>query len=133
MNASSLAELRACALATLVSDPGQMSTFERVFALLFGGPDPLRDLPLPTAPAIQRPDENSSPPAARTHRITTAGWPGCRSADTGSAVPPASPDEPLAEAPAVHRVAWPPNSCAAVTSLSCQPPSCATWSRSCAR
>ena len=56
MNARTVAELRACALATLVSDPGQMSTFERVFGLLFGGlggPDPFRDLPLPTAPAVQ--------------------------------------------------------------------------------
>ena len=49
MNAASLAELRVCALATLVSDPSQMTTFERVFALLFGGPDPFRDLPLPAA------------------------------------------------------------------------------------
>ena len=105
MNASSLAELRACALATLVSDPGQMSTFERVFALLFGGPDPLRDLPLPTAPAIQRPDENSSPPAARTSSDHDGRLAGMQVSDTGSAVPPASPDEPLAEAPAVHRVA----------------------------
>ena len=40
MNARSVAELRACALATLVSDPSQVTTFERVFALLFGGPDP---------------------------------------------------------------------------------------------
>ena len=105
MNASSLAELRACALATLVSDPGQMSTFERVFALLFGGPDPLRDLPLPTAPAVQRPDENSSPPAARTSSDHDGRLAGLQVSDTGSAVPPASPDEPLAEAPAVHRVA----------------------------
>jgi uncharacterized protein len=105
MNASSLAELRACALATLVSDPGQMSTFERVFALLFGGPDPLRDLPLPTAPAVQRPDENSGPPAARTSSDHHGRLAGMQVSDTGSAVPPASPDEPLAEAPAVHRVA----------------------------
>ena len=105
MNASSLAELRACALATLVSDPGQMSTFERVFALLFGGPGPLRDLPLPTAPAVQRPDENSGPPAARTSSDHDGRLAGMQVSDTGSAVPPASPDEPLAEAPAVHRVA----------------------------
>ena len=105
MNARTVAELRACALATLVSDPGQMSTFERVFALLFGGPDPLRDLPLPTAPAVQRPEENSSPPAARTSSDHDGWLAGMQVTDTGSAAPPASPDEPLAEAPAVHRVA----------------------------
>ena len=36
MRASTVAELHACALATLVSDPGQIETFERVFAALFG-------------------------------------------------------------------------------------------------
>jgi uncharacterized protein len=43
MGATSLAELRACALATMVSDPGQMSTFDRVFVALFGGPSPFRN------------------------------------------------------------------------------------------
>ena len=44
----------------------------------------------------------------RPARIQTDydGWlAGMQVSDTGSAVPPASPDEPLAEAPAVHRVA----------------------------
>ena len=36
MNARSLDDLHACALATLVSDPGQVAVFERVFALLVG-------------------------------------------------------------------------------------------------
>jgi uncharacterized protein len=40
MNASSLAELRACALATVVSDPSQMATFDHVFAAIFGGGAP---------------------------------------------------------------------------------------------
>ena len=105
MNARTVAELRACALATLVSDPGQMSTFERVFALLFGGPDPFRDLPLPTAPAAQRHEENSSPPAARTSSDYDGWLAGMQVSDAGSDAPPASPDEPLAEAPAVRRVA----------------------------
>ena len=108
MNARTVAELRACALATLVSDPGQMSTFERVFALLFGpgGPDPFRDLPLPTAPAAQRQEENSGAPPAARIQADYDGWlAGMQVSDTGSAVPPASPDEPLADAPAVQRVA----------------------------
>ena len=49
MGATTVAELRACALATMVSDPGQMSTFDRVFAAVFGGPSPFRDLNLPAA------------------------------------------------------------------------------------
>jgi uncharacterized protein with von Willebrand factor type A (vWA) domain len=36
MRASTIAELHACALATIVSDPSQIDTFERVFAELFG-------------------------------------------------------------------------------------------------
>jgi hypothetical protein len=36
MNTDSLDDLHACALATMVSDPGQVPTFERVFALLVG-------------------------------------------------------------------------------------------------
>ena len=106
MNARTVAELRACALATLVSDPGQMSTFERIFALLFGGPNPLRDLPLPTAPAQQRPEESTSPPPdARIQSDHDGLLAGMQVTDTGSAAPPASPDEPAADAPDVYRVA----------------------------
>ena len=36
MEASTIAELHACALATMVSDPSQVDTFERVFAEMFG-------------------------------------------------------------------------------------------------
>src|SRR5277367_5172307 len=35
-HARTLDDLHACALATLVSDPGQVPTFEQVFALLIG-------------------------------------------------------------------------------------------------
>jgi uncharacterized protein len=103
MNATSIAELRVCALATLVSDPSQMTTFERIFSLLFGGPDPFRDLPLPAAPEVQPHEESSGPPATQTSdqdgRLT-----GMQVTDTGSAAPPGE-DEPLSDAPAVHRVA----------------------------
>jgi uncharacterized protein len=104
MGASSVAELRACALATLVSDPGQVSTFDRVFAMLFGGSSPVKDLPLPTEPALQRPDQEGGPPPATRTQVDHAGWlAGTQVADTGSAA--ADDDEPLAEAPAVRRVA----------------------------
>ena len=105
MNAASLAELRVCALATLVSDPSQMTTFERVFALLFGGPDPFRDLPLPAAPEFGGHEENSGPPpATRTQSDLDGLLPGMQVTDTGSAAPPGE-DGPLSDAPAVHRVA----------------------------
>jgi uncharacterized protein len=105
MNARTIPELRACALATLVSDPSQMTTFERVFALLFGGPSPFRDLPAPTVPDARRDEDSSGPPATRTSSDNDGWLAGMQVSDTGSAAPPASPDEPLADAPAVHRVA----------------------------
>src|ERR1700757_5471077 len=40
MGASSIAELHACALATMVSDPSQVDTFERIFAEMFGAATP---------------------------------------------------------------------------------------------
>jgi uncharacterized protein with von Willebrand factor type A (vWA) domain len=104
MGARSVAELRACALATLVSDPGQVSTFDRVFALLFGGPSPFRDLPLPAEPAFQRHDEDSGPPPAARTQANQGGWPsGTHVADTGSAA--ANGDDAISGAPAVRRVA----------------------------
>jgi uncharacterized protein len=105
MNATSVAELHVCALATLVSDPSQVTTFERVFSLLFGGPDPFKDLPLPSMADAERHEESSGPPPTQAPSDHD-GWPGgMQVTDTGSAAPPASPDEPLADAPAVHRVA----------------------------
>jgi uncharacterized protein len=104
MNARSVAELRACALATLVSDPSQVTTFEQVFALLFGGPNPLRDLPLPTMADAPRREESSGPPPSAPVPSDYEGWlAGSQVADTGSPAPP--DDAPLADAPAVHRAA----------------------------
>ena len=62
MGATTVAELRACALATMVSDPGQMPTFDRVFAAVFGGPSPFRHLNLPNAArSYERPEADGSP------------------------------------------------------------------------
>ena len=76
MGATSLAELRACALATMVSDPSQMPVFDRVFAALFGGPSPFRNLPMPAAPpSFKRAESDGSPqPSGRNHGTSpTAG------------------------------------------------------------
>jgi uncharacterized protein len=104
MGARSIAELRSCALATLVSDPRQMSTFERVFAALFGTPAPLRDL-LSSAELAGRSEDPSdaAPPPAPRHQGDPGRWPsGMHISDTGSA---AGDDDPLSELPAVNRVA----------------------------
>jgi len=105
MGATSLAELRACALATMVSDPGQMATFDRVFAALFGGPSPFRNLQAPTAPAAyQRPDSEGGPQPASRAQGQPPGLPsGLRVSDVQPAG--AHGEEPPVEGPAVHRVA----------------------------
>jgi uncharacterized protein len=73
MGTRSVAELHACALATLVSDPSQVTTFERVFAALFGGPSPFPDHL--ADPALQRGDQRDEPlPSARTQE-GSGGWP----------------------------------------------------------
>jgi uncharacterized protein with von Willebrand factor type A (vWA) domain len=105
MDATSLAELRACALATMVSDPGQMPVFEQVFAALFGGPSPFRNLPpLPTPQSFQRAESDGSPPPSGPSLGDPGGLPdGLRLSDAEPSA--ADGDEPLAEGPAVRRVA----------------------------
>jgi len=107
MGAITVADLRACALATMVSDPSQMPTFDRVFSAVFGGPSPFRHLNLPTAPrSYQRPESDGAPQPQPQGLSETN--PGDLSASlrVSDAVPAAADsDEPLAEGPAVHRVA----------------------------
>ena len=71
MNASSLAELRACALATMVSDPSQLPTFDRVFAAIFGGPSPYGAQLPPVQPAFPRPGSDGTSASSPTE---TGGW-----------------------------------------------------------
>jgi uncharacterized protein len=107
MGATSLADLRACALATMVSDPGQMATFDRVFAAIFGGPSPFRNLPpLPTPQSFRRPDADRGPSpdgssSADLDDLTS----GLQMIEGG---PPSGDDgdgEDLPEGPALRRVA----------------------------
>src|SRR5690348_367818 len=106
MGATSLAELRACALATMVSDPSQMPVFDRVFAALFGGPSPFRNLPMPAAPQrFQRAESDGNPAPSGL----SPGDPGGARPD-GLRLSDAEPssadgDEPVAEGPAMRRVA----------------------------
>jgi uncharacterized protein len=104
MGATSVAELRACALATMVSDPGQMTTFDRVFAALFGTPSPVRDLMPPVQPAFPRAEPDGGPEPDAQSQGDPDGWSaGMHVSASGAAADDA--DEPLAEAPAVRHVA----------------------------
>ncbi len=104
MNATSLAELRACALATMVSDPGQMPVFDRVFAAVFGGPPPSGNQLPPVQPSFPRPDADRGPSADGSSAGDPGGLTlGLQMAEAG----PPSEDggEDLPEAPALRRVA----------------------------
>jgi hypothetical protein len=122
MRATTLAELHACALATMVSGPAQVDVFERVFNELFGaagpggpaGPRP----PEVTAPqpnmvvdSAERADASAdgSDPAAGGEELP-AGLPGLDEALAAAEVSegPADPDaaaDPDEARPAVRRVA----------------------------
>ena len=102
MNVRTITELRACALATLVSDPGQMTTFDRVWSMLFGTPAPLQEL-LASADVPARPaDQDGGPPAP--HPGDPGRWSsGLYVSATGSSEP--NGDDALSELPAVNRVA----------------------------
>ena len=103
MEVSSLAELRACALATLVSDPGQMGVFDRVFAALFGAPSPLAGLPQ-ADPGYQPADPGSGPSPAARSQGDPGRWPsGVHVSDGASAA--ADGEQPPADAAAIRRVA----------------------------
>ncbi len=104
MGVTSVAELRACALATMVSDPGQMSTFDRVFAALFGAPSPLAGLPSPADPGYQPADPGRGPSPPARPQGDPGQWPsGVHVSDGATATPDG--DEPPADAAAIRRVA----------------------------
>jgi uncharacterized protein len=88
----------------MVSDPGQMITFDRVFAALFGTPSPVRDLMPPVQPAFPRAEQDGGPQPNPQSPGDPDGWSaGMQVSASGSAADDA--DEPLAEAPAVRHVA----------------------------
>jgi uncharacterized protein len=104
MNATSLPELRACALATMVSDPAQMPVFDRVFAAVFGGPSPFGNQLPPVQPSFPRPDADRGPPVGGS----SAGGPGDLTSGLQmvEAGPPSGDGgEDLPETPALRRVA----------------------------
>jgi uncharacterized protein len=59
MDARTIGDVHACALATMVSDPGQVPTFERVFAALFGDRPPIPEPPGPASQVERKQSEHS--------------------------------------------------------------------------
>jgi len=113
MRASTLAELHACAMATMVADPSQIEAFERVFAELFY-PDAMPRRPPVVAPRqgmsidadSAAPEDETSQDSARSRDVPTI------QRDVPVPVEPSAdePGEPgdsqdLAEVPVVRRVA----------------------------
>jgi uncharacterized protein with von Willebrand factor type A (vWA) domain len=106
MGATTIAELHACALATMVSDPSQVDTFERVFAEMFGSGAPGQPaVAAPrqgmTAEPAETPSGADSPPVPGSGELP----PVLRQVDASSSSSSAEPDEDMPEVPAVRRVA----------------------------
>jgi uncharacterized protein len=106
MGATTIAELHACALATMVSDPSQVDTFERVFAELFGAGAPGQPaVAAPqqgmTAEPAETPSGTDSPPVPGSGELP----PVLQQVDASASSSSAEPDEDMPEAPAIRRVA----------------------------
>ena len=108
MGATSLADVHACALATMVADPSQIDTFERVFASMFSVPAPMPGRPSPTVMAPQQgmsPDPSADPaPSSSSSAGTDVPLLREVSADADGGSDSSSDDE-MADVPAVRRVA----------------------------
>jgi hypothetical protein len=105
MKAQSLAELRACALATMVSDPGQLLIFDRVFAALFGSPSPLSAL-LSTVPsASPRPGAIGPSASPAPSSADAGGWTSVMQSAEADSQSSGGISDDLAEGPALRLVA----------------------------
>ena len=105
---STITELHACALATMVSDPSQVATFERIFAEMFTAASP--GGPRVTAPQrgmTMEPAEPGTPPGAPGAAGSGELPPVLRevTASASSSSSSDSADEDAPEVPAIRRVA----------------------------
>jgi uncharacterized protein len=106
MRATTITEVHACALATIVSDPSQIDTFERVFAELFGAGVPGRpaQLAAPRSGMTIEPSADPAPPGAPSSE--GADLPSmARQVTSSSSSSSSSEEEDLAGVPAIRRVA----------------------------
>jgi uncharacterized protein len=106
MRASTITELHACALATIVSDPSQIDTFERVFAELFGVGVPGRQAqPHQPQPGMTI-EPSAEPSPADTPSSGEADLPSMpRQVMADASSPSSSAEDDLADVPAIRRVA----------------------------
>src|SRR5215831_15189524 len=110
MGASTIAELHACALATMVSDPSQVDTFERVFAEMFAAAAPRP--PGPMAPQQGMTMESAESPSSADSPSSPGGSgelprvPQQVDADSSASSSQSDSErEEMPEAPAIRRVA----------------------------
>jgi uncharacterized protein with von Willebrand factor type A (vWA) domain len=105
MGASTIAELHACALATMVSDPSQVDTFERVFAEMFGAAPPGQSRVMaPQRGLTMQAAEPGQPPGAPSAAGSGELPPVLREV-TASSASSSSGDEDAPEVPAIRRIA----------------------------
>ena len=108
MDATTIAELHACALATMVSDPSQVDTFERIFAEMFAAAPPGgRGVAAPQRRMTMEAADPGTPPGAQAADGSGELPPVLRevSASSSSSSSPDSADEDAPEVPAIRRVA----------------------------
>jgi uncharacterized protein len=106
MQANTVSELHACALATMVSDPSQIDAFERVFAEMFSGN-------VPGQAAVMAPQQGmtvepaDAPASADSPSAGAAGDlpPVLRQVDASSSSSDDGDGDHLPDAPAIRRVA----------------------------
>jgi uncharacterized protein len=107
MDASTIAELHACALATMVSDPSQVDTFERVFAEMFRTAAPGRSPVMAPQPGLtMQAAEPGQPPGAPSAAGSGELPPVLREVSaSASSSSSGDADEDAPEVPAIRRVA----------------------------
>ena len=106
MEASTIAELHACALATMVSDPSQVETFERIFAEMFSAVPPGgSQVAAPQRGMTMEPADPGRPPGAQDGNGSGELPPVLREVQTSSSSPDGAADEDAPEVPAIRRVA----------------------------
>ncbi len=108
MNATTVTELHACALATMVSDPSQIDAFERVFAEMFAGSVPGRPpVSAPRHGMSAEPADASSPANASSPATPADLPPVLRQVDVSSSSSSSDDGDgdDLPDVPAIRRVA----------------------------
>jgi len=107
MRATTIAELHACALATMVSDPSQIDTFERVFAEMFGATVPGRPaIAAPQQGMTVEPADEPAPADSPSQATTGELPPAVRQVDASSSSSAGDGDgDDLRDVPAIRRVA----------------------------